>query len=102
MGLGVALKFTSQEIRDSYYIMRAMHDGACPNCGQTDSPEAFEEGGTLTCYECWFYISEDELIGIKKVTAATMVRRIDSFSDARARLAELGQSYDNVFEVDAS
>ena len=81
-----------QQIRDCYYVMRAMHDGACPACGHTDKPSAFEFEDGLECPECRFRICCDELKGIKKQTVQAVKRRVDSFHECREELAKLGDA----------
>ena len=82
--------FSEQEIRDSYYVMRAMHDGACPECGHTGEPDMFVAGSALRCPECNFVIIGAELEGIRRSTRKTMLRRVASFAGCRKRLAEFG------------
>jgi len=34
-------ELSKEEMRDCYYILRAMHDGACPKCGFLDEVDHF-------------------------------------------------------------
>lgn len=81
---------TETEIRDCYYVMRAMHDGACPNCGHIATPKEFETRDfSLVCPDCYFKISNVELKGIKKITAEAVKRRVESFERSRGDLTKI-------------
>jgi len=78
-------EMSDTEIRDCYYVMRAMHDGACPHCGYT--AETFENTNGLMCPECEFTMTNPELQGIKKITQQAVKRRVESFEACREILA---------------
>lgn len=81
---------TETEIRDCYYIMRAMHDGACPSCGHVAIPEEFETRELhLECPKCLFVITNLELRGIKKITHEAVKRRVESFERCRDDLTKI-------------
>lgn len=70
-------------MRDCYYILRAMHDGACPKCGFTDTADSFIYREGLRCLGCWFEITGKEKILLEKLTPLVLKRRIDSFENWR-------------------
>jgi len=72
------------QMRDCYYILRAMHDGACPNCGFTDTQDSFIYGDGLRCLKCLFEITEKERIALEKLTPLVLKRRIDNFKKWRS------------------
>tara|TARA_Y100000034_G_C6875031_1_gene400037 strand:+ start:1502 stop:1765 length:264 start_codon:yes stop_codon:yes gene_type:complete len=86
------MSITEKEMRDSYYIMRAMHDGACPSCGHLGEPEQFVvQGFCLMCPECNFSMTAKEIRGIEKVTAEVLKQRLESFDACREELARMSE-----------
>ena len=83
---------TDEQIRDCYYVMRAMHDGACPQCGHVADGATFEWNQGYQCPKCCFQITGPELAGIRKLSARAVARRLTGFHAARAKLAELGNA----------
>ena len=80
------------EARDCYYVLRAMHDGACAKCGKTHSPaEVEKDNGDLVCPDCQFTVTREEVRGIEAVSSAALKRRYESFMTNRETLKELGK-----------
>lgn len=80
----------AMQARDCYYVLRAMHDGACPKCGHTGASESFHTryDDCLVCPECRFQLSEDEIKGIQKITPEVLTRRVTSLEACRSELVE--------------
>ena len=69
-----------QEMRDCYYILRAMHDGACPSCGHMGEEEKFKDRhGNLQCPECHFNVLKSQIDRIQEFTSQVLKRRLESF-----------------------
>ena len=69
----------TEQLRDAYYVLRAMHDGACPKCGHTGEAESFKKGDCLYCPHCAFHMSGKVIAGIKAMVPDIMERRVKNF-----------------------
>lgn len=49
---------TPEHARALHRVVRAMHDGHCPNCGHLAPAEHFREAGGYSCTSCQFVISD--------------------------------------------
>ncbi len=83
---------TPMQARDCYYVLRAMHDGACPKCGYIGSGTAFEQRQLdgklqrLECPNCHFALPADEIEGIRRITPHVLKRRVESLEACRTEL----------------
>jgi DNA-directed RNA polymerase subunit RPC12/RpoP len=71
------------EMRDCYYVYRALHDGVCPDCGTHGKPEQFEKGSLLQCPDCGFHMTGKERDEILSHTKEILKRRVDNFMKFR-------------------
>ena len=74
-----------ENLRHAYYCLRAMHDGACPNCGH------IQENPMFCCPVCDFHITKNEELGIKKTVPQIMKRRVEGFKQIRDQLKKIGK-----------
>ncbi len=82
-------EITELEMRDCYYIYRAMHDGVCPQCGNHGQPIKFECGELgLQCPECNFTITKPEIEAITSKSEKILKRRLESFNRVRRVLVQ--------------
>jgi hypothetical protein len=83
---------TTEQERDCYYVLRAMHDGACPNCGHTGNHASFEVfHGGLMCPTCKFGITDEEIKGIESISGSVLSRRYNNFVECRKELRDIGK-----------
>jgi predicted RNA-binding Zn-ribbon protein involved in translation (DUF1610 family) len=79
---------TEVEWRDCYYVLRALHDGVCPDCGTHGSPEDFEHPVRgkvhLKCPQCGYGLMQDEIERILKLSKVLLKRRTDAVRKMRA------------------
>lgn len=50
----------AEQARALHRVVRAMHDGHCPNCGHLAPSTAFDEGYRHRCPSCFFTITREE------------------------------------------
>ncbi len=46
--------------RALHRVVRAMHDGHCPNCGHLEASYRFATGKDHKCPKCGFFVTQDE------------------------------------------
>lgn len=86
---------TDTEKRDVYYVLRAMHDGACLRCGYMRPSDEFvhRTNGdySLRCPRCGFEVKLYEMVGIMRITPEVLKRRVESFERNREELERIGR-----------
>jgi predicted RNA-binding Zn-ribbon protein involved in translation (DUF1610 family) len=51
----------AEDARALHRVVRAMHDGHCPNCGElSKSDEMWKQGWKCECPKCGFYVTHEE------------------------------------------
>lgn len=73
------LNLDHDEARAVHRVVRAMHDGECPNCHKLHSSAAMQSGSGHECPSCGFTISSDESAAAMLEFARFMDRNLAVF-----------------------
>ena len=88
------LDVSSDNARALHRVVRAMHDGHCPECGHLAPSEEFRNNpiqpDLLECPECGFYIREHEARAALALFRPILARSLDVFNKWRETITEDG------------
>ena len=71
----------SNRARAVHRVVRALHDGACPECGYIGPAEQFAGDDGDTCPQCDFHISATRARRAMQLFASEMAQSLDVFYD---------------------
>lgn len=79
----LALDVNADRARALHRIVRAMHDGNCPQCGALVPAEHMRDGATLHCRACGFTITPEEQAAALAEFAPFMKKNVEVFNQWR-------------------
>lgn len=82
---GLALDVKADLARALHRVVRAMHDGNCPNCGALVPAEHMRDGAKLECRACKFSISAEEQRAALAEFEPFMRKNVEVFNDWRRK-----------------
>lgn len=84
-GQALALDVNADLARALHRVVRAMHDGNCPNCGALVPAEHMRDGAKLECRACKFTITAEEQAAALAEFAPFMRKNVEVFNDWRRK-----------------
>ena len=78
-GSELNLDVSAEHARALHRIVRAMHDGHCPQCGWLGNAELFEAGDNHLCPMCKFKITGEESRAALKAFRPYLKRSLEVF-----------------------
>lgn len=74
----------AEQARALHRVVRAMHDGHCPNCGYLGPSTAFDDGHQHRCPSCYFTITRKEAEAALDEFRPYLARSVELFEKWRA------------------
>lgn len=71
--------------RALHRVVRAMHDGHCPNCGHLAPSYAFVSGKDHKCPNCGFSVTQEEANEALRMFHPFMKKSVDLFNEWREK-----------------
>jgi hypothetical protein len=75
-----------ERARALHRVVRAMHDGHCPNCGCLASADRFDDGHQHRCPDCHFAITREQAEAALQEFRPFLQKSLEVFEDWRASL----------------
>lgn len=75
----LALDVSADEARALHRVVRALHDGHCPNCSHIDISAAFWTEAGYRCPKCKFIVTTHEAKEAVKAFAVYMKKSVEIF-----------------------
>lgn len=72
-----------ERVRSLHRVVRALHDGECPNCHRISNSERVRQINRNECPHCRFTITADEMDAVSKEFAPVMAKNLAVFDEWR-------------------